>query len=195
MLELIPIIIIFVYAIFLPIMRIAHIDKQHIRKSLLPMTAAFTFCLIMIQLIDMMTFKYTAGRGISGNGNPALILIFLLAPGWIYICTMVGRISHRVYLEMGNGYKIASFVIQLSLLALCTIGEIIIIQRHISILGVPRDPNAVIYRWGWFNQYTNTIFINYVVFSLSILISNLVGMLLTLKSAGGQAKEGLREEK
>ncbi|WP_438318100.1 hypothetical protein [Sporosarcina sp. FA9] len=51
----------------------------------------------------------------------------------------------------------------------------------IALDGTPAEPKSKIYRFGWFNQYTNGIYFNVYTFLLSHLLAVIIGILSTIR--------------
>ncbi|WP_246147067.1 hypothetical protein [Bacillus massilioanorexius] len=47
----------------------------------------------------------------------------------------------------------------------------------IALGGTPSNPDSRIYRFGWFNQYTNSIYFNVYTFLLTHIIVAIIGFL------------------
>jgi hypothetical protein len=51
----------------------------------------------------------------------------------------------------------------------------------IALGGTPTNPNSRIYRFGWFNQYTNSIYFNVYTFLLTHILAIIIGVLSTIR--------------
>lgn len=128
------------------------------------------------------TFTIDPDR-ISGNGNLGILIIMLFSPIFIagYLLTFIvtREISHKVE------KKIIKIVIVFLLLICCglLIPPIINYTNELIIAlgGTPSDRDSKIYRFGWFNQYTNSIYFNNFTFLLTYLIAAIIGILSGIK--------------
>ncbi|MGO4270628.1 hypothetical protein AB4Z22_12390 [Paenibacillus sp. TAF58] len=132
-------------------------------------------------LIDLMTFKPRPNGAISGNGNPAIIIMFVALPVYAVLLGMISMFFYNVKKVTRIKKGLIIFFISL-LLIFCILGEINEVKWHLKTLnGGPNSPNSIIYRWGWFNQYTNTIFFNVYIFIFGIALSGMLGCILSIK--------------
>lgn len=132
-------------------------------------------------LIDLMTFKPRPNGAISGNGNPAIIIMFVAIPIYAVLLGMTSMLVYNVKKVSQIKKGLIIFFISL-LLIFCVIGEINEVKWHLDILnGGPNNPKSIIYGWGWFNQYTNTIFFNVNSFVFGIALSGVLGCILSIK--------------
>nr|WP_245349947.1 hypothetical protein [Cytobacillus eiseniae] len=116
---------------------------------------------------------------ISGNGNLAIIIILLFSPVFIasYFYTF-----KLVRMHLKNSRSIIFPVILLFLSIISCIYLIGLIADYaneliIDLGGTPSNPQSRIYRFGWFNQYTNSLFFNNYSFILTQLLAVIVGVL------------------
>jgi hypothetical protein len=137
--------------------------------------------LIGFQFIDIFTFKPRANGTVSGNGNLGMLVILLVLPFYIALNGIVGYLSYRLF---GQFQKPIIVYLLFSLMIILLFGflaEYLSIRRHHFYLGGgPDHPGSIIYMFGWFNQYTNTIFFNYATFSCGLMVSMLVGGLTSI---------------
>lgn len=120
---------------------------------------------------------------ISGNGNPGLIIIILFSPIFVIGYLLTYQLSREISFNLLNKFQkllILFFLFFSSILLIITIiycaNDLII-----SLGGPPNDPNSRIYRFGWFNQYTNSIYFNFYTFLLTHIIAAMIGILSTFK--------------
>jgi len=125
------------------------------------------FLIITIGLVKLFTMNHVT---ISGNGNlailviPFAILAFLLL-GIDVVWTIIETdLTPKVIMFVCLG----SFIVLLLSLAL-EYNFTVNLIHHLG--GPPTEENSRIYRYGWLNQYTNTIFINF--YTLVIFVSTL----------------------
>lgn len=120
---------------------------------------------------------------ISGNGNLGLLIIMLFSPVFItsYFLTfkLVKEISNHV-----KNRKINAWILLLSLIFSVFLMAAIVNYANelvIALGGTPADPDSRIYRFGWFNQYTNSIYFNVYTFLMTHLLV-VIAAVLSVKS-------------
>ncbi|GGD98319.1 hypothetical protein GCM10010911_66400 [Paenibacillus nasutitermitis] len=118
------------------------------------------FNVILIFLVDLLTFKMIPGRAISGNGNPAFILWFIEIPAYVFlllgICYIVNK--EKYFTNRSIYYPL--------LFLLIIVASVYLQYNHANHIN---STNAnLIDEYGWINQYTNTIYINYYTFLMGI---------------------------
>lgn len=142
---------------------------------------------LCIFAVDITTFKYKNGGVISGNGNPGLIALTM---GWILLLFLLIRVVFIAieYLKKVS-HKLSKVIIPTCLiviLALMILAEI----RFINLLGhnlngFTNEKNSIVFRFGWINQYTNSLFYNgYILIfgvALALLVSWVMARILARK--------------
>lgn len=143
-------------------------------KSLRIATLAVLFInLILIFLVNLFTIEMEPGKGISGNGNPAIILWFIELPAYLLLLIGIALIVHRErYLERRKGIGIP-----LMLLAFLAVSILLQIDNASRI---KEQIDGQINEFGWLNQYTNTIYINFYSFLSGILLMLFIQSVITL---------------
>lgn len=123
---------------------------------------------------------------ISGNGNLGLLIIMLFSPVFIasYFFTfkLVKEKSNNV-----KNRKINAWILLLSLIFCVVLMAAILNYANelvIALGGTPADPDSRIYRFGWFNQYTNSIFFNGYTFLMTHMIVVMAGVLSVIRKNG-----------
>jgi len=158
--------------------------KAHVVSSMVVLVSLF-LTIILLGAVDLFTFRINSKGHLSGNGNPALIFIFMLVPIYLIllgIIMMVSGITFRDRFREG----LHSIGIILILIVLSVIG--ILVEKLYadmifdSLGGWPDSPYSAIQGWGLLNQYTNTAFINVITYSLGIFVSIIIGYLGALIS-------------
>ncbi|MCL6604617.1 MAG: hypothetical protein K6T94_17275 [Paenibacillus sp.] len=153
-------------------------------RAVLILLVLNVFCVFAV---DVTTFKYRNGGGISGNGNPGLIALTL---GWILLLFLLLRVVF-IAIEYFKkvSHKLSKVIIPTGLiviLALMILAEI----RFINLLGhnlngFTNDKDSIVFRFGWINQYTNSLFYNgYILIfgvALALLLSWIMARILARK--------------
>lgn len=116
--------------------------------------------LVVLFLMDLFTIKMLPGKGISGNGNPALPLWFVEIP--LYALLLVGIF---LLVRQGRYFVATSVIVPCGFFVL--FGLAVYLQiRHAA--EINRSIAGLIDEYGWLNQYTNTIYLNYYSFFIGI---------------------------
>ncbi|WP_245629837.1 small integral membrane protein 15 [Domibacillus robiginosus] len=115
----------------------------------------------------------------SGNGNVGLLVILCLSPFFIASCFATVKITKRI-LAGRSSQKLTVLV-----LILCLVSSLFLLfaitdyanELIAALGGSPANENSRIYRFGWLNQYTNSLFFNVYTFLLTHVFSVIVGVL------------------
>lgn len=135
---------------------------------------------LFIFAVDISTIKYRLGKGISGNGNPGIVVLILSLI--LLAIFLVNLVLKSVESLRKQSQAITGIVI--SALAIVTLGVAIFAELNkISALkenlnGFTNDQNSVVFRFGWINQYTNTLFYNEYILIFGISLAMLVSCLV-----------------
>lgn len=120
-------------------------------------------------LIDLCTVKPSQ---FSGNGNIAIL--FTIPTVLFYLLFLFNFV--RWFMEVVHDFTLKQRLILLITLFITFIVLIFLekdfVQNLIDLLGGgPEDSESRIYRFGWYNQYTNTLFFNWITFCMGIVLS------------------------
>ncbi|WP_338751202.1 hypothetical protein [Bacillus sp. FJAT-52991] len=113
---------------------------------------------------------------ISGNGNVAILVIPLLSPIFILSIILTYKRIREIFSSVENK-KFTSIFLTVSVLLSVLLIYLIIHYTNdlISALGgTPANPESKIYRFGWFNQYTNSLFFNVYTYLFIHLLSSIM---------------------
>ena len=109
---------------------------------------------------------------ISGNGNLGLIAIPIFFMGYVPLLLMVYRKAIAIHSQ-----KIVLFVFFLIVLLFLTDQIAMQTMSTINALGGWTDDiDSRVYRYGWLNQYTNTLYINPFTALWGLSLSSLFGV-------------------
>ncbi|MEH7883725.1 hypothetical protein V7654_05295 [Bacillus sp. JJ1609] len=129
----------------------------------------------------------------SGNGNLGLLIIMLFSP--VFIASYI--LTFKLAKEKSNNVKnrkMHAWILLLSLI-FCVFLMVAILnyanELVIALGGTPANPDSRIYRFGWFNQYTNSIYFNVYTFLMSHMIVVMAGVLSVISKFGKQEKNTL----
>ncbi|WP_236015731.1 hypothetical protein [Planococcus soli] len=120
----------------------------------------------------------------SGNGNLGLLVIICLSPIFIgsYLYTFKRT---RELISKEQNKMISILVISFSLLLGGFMVFLIINYRSdliVALGGTPSNPDSRIFRYGWLNQYTNSIYFNAYTFILTHSLAFAIGIISMLTS-------------
>ncbi|WP_264739496.1 hypothetical protein [Cytobacillus firmus] len=120
---------------------------------------------------------------ISGNGNLGILIIFLFTPVFISSWIFTYKLAKAKFVK-NNKMTIGIFLFAL---AGCVLLMIAIYdytnELIIALGGTPDNPESRIYRFGWFNQYTNSLYFNIYTFFLTHIITVILGILSAMRKA------------
>lgn len=120
----------------------------------------------------------------SGNGNPGIVVMFIIFPFFIFSLYLTYKQFSRLFL------RINIWMINIIVLLLCmkSIGLLItplldfayeLVQ---ALGGPPTEVDSRIYNFGWFNQYTNSIYFNIYTFTIAHLLAVIAASMRSLFS-------------
>lgn len=123
---------------------------------------------ISIFAVEGMTFKYSPGGSISGNGNPGIIALVVGLLLFTILLFNVGALIRGF--KSKNKSKLVHVTLPLTSILIIGImiwGETSKIRSLSNNLnGFTNHKDSVVYRFGWINQYTNNLFFNGYIFSV-----------------------------
>ncbi|WP_422659216.1 PolC-type DNA polymerase III [Paenibacillus sp. EC2-1] len=133
--------------------------------------------------VDLMTFRLVWSGHISGNGNPGLLVVFILVPLYVALLVLTGIASRYFFIEkMKDGvYSVAILLfltIMTGVIALLAYGYYYRIFSGLG--GGPDHTDSMFVRFGHIDQYTNTAFINILTYSLGLVCSMIAGYVAAL---------------
>ncbi|WP_394119870.1 hypothetical protein [Planococcus donghaensis] len=120
----------------------------------------------------------------SGNGNLGMLIILLLSPIFFVSYFYTFKRTREVF------YKVQKKIIKALILSLLFLWGIVLVFLNIeytgdliiALGGTPSDPDSRIFRFGWFNQYTNSIYFNFYTFLLTHIIAVISGILSVIRN-------------
>ncbi|MFK0522800.1 hypothetical protein ACINKY_11405 [Paenibacillus illinoisensis] len=138
---------------------------------------------LMIFAVQGLTFQYEAGRGISGNGNPGVLILFPSLLTLLILCIWTVSLSKWWLYDRRQlwGGKV-HIMLPMAAALLCVLS--VFLQLHMiedlrmQLGGFTNDPNSVVYRFGWLNQYTNTLYYNVPILLFGLSLSIFIGWLM-----------------
>jgi hypothetical protein len=163
------------------LIRIKQITKRglFLSKKLIFWILSFLFSFFGFYLIEHL---FTVNPHVtSGNGNLGILVIFLFTPvfisSWVYTFKLVKT-------KMVKDGKITVGILLFSL-AGCVLLMIEMNDYTSELItalgGTPDNPDSRIYRFGWFNQYTNSLYFNVYTFFLSHIVTVILGNLSAIR--------------
>lgn len=142
---------------------------------------ALVLNVISILAVEGMTFKYSPGGSISGNGNPGVIalavglLLFIIL--LFHIGVLMKRFNSKSRSKLVN---ITLPLISIFILVIMITGEKSKIRSLSNNLnGFTNNKDSVVYRFGWINQYTNNLFFNGYIFLGGVALTAFIVWVVT----------------
>ena len=119
----------------------------------------------------------------SGNGNLGILIMMLFSPVFVLSYFFTYKLTREISTNtIGNKVRIVILIFFVSSCALLIFPIVNYIDELVIALdGTPDEPESKIYRFGWFNQYTNGIYFNVYTFLLSHLLAVIIGILSTIR--------------
>ncbi|MGN7411130.1 hypothetical protein [Paenibacillus sp. SAF-068] len=141
---------------------------------------------LMIGAVRGLTFQHEPGRGVSGNGNLGLLVLAPSLLTFLILCIWTVYLSkwwlYDQRQQWGGKMHNAVPVIALLVCVLSVFLEIHIINDlRMQLNGYTNDPNSAVYRFGWLNQYTNTLFYNVPILLFGLSFSIGIGWVMERK--------------
>ena len=136
-----------------------------------------TLIFMVISIVSLYIIKLgTANPGSgSGNGNPMIIIETISFPIFVLSFVFLYKFIQGVY--MSRVISIISIFASFIAILILAIQHYLYIVNRLNLLGGgPDEPESWIYRYGWFNQYTNTFYFHvhvYAVIALTVVIAAL----------------------
>ncbi|MCJ1909009.1 hypothetical protein [Planococcus ruber] len=120
----------------------------------------------------------------SGNGNLGMLIILLLSPIFFVSYFYTFKKTREVF------YKVQKKIIKALILSLLLLLIVVLVflnieytnELIIALGGTPSDPDSRIFRFGWFNQYTNSIYFNLYTFLLTHILAVIIGILSAIRN-------------
>ncbi|MDR6718775.1 hypothetical protein [Paenibacillus sp. 2003] len=141
---------------------------------------------LMIGAVRGLTFQHEPGRGVSGNGNLGLLVLAPSLLTFLILCIWTTNLSKWWLYDQRQrwGGKIYACV-PFAALLLCVLSVAwelhTINDLHLQLNGFTNDPDSAVYRFGWLNQYINTLFYNVPILLFGLSFSILTGWLMEWK--------------
>jgi hypothetical protein len=121
---------------------------------------------ISILAVDGMTFKYSPGGSISGNGNPGIIALvvglLLFTILLFYLGTIIKRFNSKSRSQLVNITLPLTSILILGIMIRGELSKIRLLSNNLN--GFTNHEDSVVYRFDWINQYTNNLFFNGYIF-------------------------------
>jgi hypothetical protein len=154
---------------------LSEITGGHIMVRKYSFYILFIINLVGIYVIDI--FTQDPSR-ISGNGNPAIVILFFYIPSLLIFFLFFGINIYKMMLRQKYNYIFSIIFASIAFIFVFVWMEYrYSIDLIFQLGGGPEEPNSRIYRFPWLNQYTNTMFFNYytffTIFFLIIFLSTL----------------------
>ncbi|WP_433751103.1 hypothetical protein [Paenibacillus amylolyticus] len=138
---------------------------------------------LIIGAVRGLTFQHEPGRGVSGNGNLGLLVLAPSLLTFLILCIWTTILSKWWLYDQRQrwGGKVHACVPRVALL-LCVLSVFlelgVINDLGIQLNGYTNDTYSAVYRFGWLNQYTNTLFYNIPILLFGLSFSILIGWIM-----------------
>ena len=147
-----------------------------------PYVIFFLWNVLMIFAVHGLTFQHEAGRGVSGNGNPGILILFPSLLTLLILCIWTVSLSKWWLYDQRQRWGRKVHVVPLLAVLLCVLSVFLELQMienlRTQLGGFTNDPNSAVYRFGWLNQYTNTLYYNVPILLFGLSLSILIGWLM-----------------
>jgi hypothetical protein len=179
-------IIVSIYALFIGYKYIKPQVKGYIFITLLSLIGISS---LLFLFIELMTFKPRPNGAVSGNGNPVLLLVFVLVPVFLALIYLWVKGVYKGFAHQSQSYMKKHLLYGFSLCVIGVFLQIVFIIKKLNTLeNHPYNPFEVGYQGSIINQYTNNLFFNGSIYGI-ILTGALVGTLLTLQHKKNKIKK------
>ena len=138
----------------------------------------FFLTLFLVVVVDLFTFRIKYEGHWSGNGNPALLFVFLLLPVYAVFLSLLGITSRSIFAQrMEKGFYHYGLIGFLTLLGLIQVGAAALYKDLVlfTLSNTPFAPDPHGLTWGHWNQYSNTAYVNGFTYSLGIITAIVLG--------------------
>jgi hypothetical protein len=138
---------------------------------------------LMVFAVDGMTIKHEMGKGVSGNGNLGILALFPSVLTFLILCFWTAYVTKWCFYDQreywGKWGNAAVSVVAAALCVLSVFWEIYIFEDlRVQLNGYTHDPESAVYRFGWLNQYTNTLYYNFSILLFGISFAVIIGWVL-----------------
>lgn len=152
---------------------------NNIRK-LIPYLSLLLLNVLLVWGVELFTFKYRPGYGISGNGNPGILVLVAAYICFFFLLVVTFFRSSSFFQNPTNRSSQPLLPLLACLLLIFMIlGEIHSIQSlREQLHGFTHDEQSVVYRFRYLNQYTNTLYFNLYILIGGICVSSLLSWII-----------------
>lgn len=138
---------------------------------------------LMIFAVHGLTFQHEAGKGVSGNGNPGILILFPSLLTFLILCIWTVSLSKRwLYDQHQRWGEKMHVMVPLVAVLLCVLSVFLelhmIEDLRVQLGGFTNEPSSAVYRFGWLNQYTNTLYYNVPILLFGLSLSIFIGWLM-----------------
>ncbi|QUL52694.1 hypothetical protein KDC22_19885 [Paenibacillus tritici] len=130
--------------------------------------------------VDITTFKYRIGRGISGNGNPGIIALIISLTLLAILFILLVFISIDYLRKLPRKFTMIVIpslsMVTIVFMIFGELNKMNVLEQNLK--GFTNDKDSVVFRFGWINQYTNTLFYNGYILGFGISLAILVSCLI-----------------
>ncbi|WP_338539853.1 hypothetical protein [Paenibacillus tundrae] len=137
---------------------------------------------LMVGGVHISTIQHEPGRGVSGNGNLGLLVLFPSILTFIILCMWTMTLTRRWFNDHRDRSDPMYALIPIVAILLC--GLFIFMEVQFihnlgeQLNGYTNDPDSAVYRFGWLNQYTNTLYYNFPILLFGLSFSIFIGWIM-----------------
>jgi phosphoglycerol transferase MdoB-like AlkP superfamily enzyme len=138
-------------------------------------------CFIFM-ILSLIGFVLIAGSTMnpsqySGNGNFAILFTLPTVPLYFIFLYYLRRWFFNVTRRLSVKNRLTFLGCLAVVFVVLIFLEVRYIQNLVILLGGgPESPESRIYRFGWYNQYTNTLYFNWITFILGMVLSVIISI-------------------
>jgi phosphoglycerol transferase MdoB-like AlkP superfamily enzyme len=135
------------------------------------------FIFMLLSIIGFVLIDLTTINPVhySGNGNFAILFTIPTVPLYLIFLYLLGRLVYKGSKRMTAKRYFYLLGILLMVTIILIFLEIRFIKQLMYLLGGgPEIPESRIFRFGWYNQYTNTFYFNWITFCLGMVFSTVL---------------------
>ncbi|MFJ8090331.1 hypothetical protein ACIQ7N_19300 [Lysinibacillus sp. NPDC095746] len=141
-------------------------------KKFFPSTVVFTFILTIVAMIltnkYSLNFKDSVDLMPGGNGNAALIFIFMFSPFILYFFISMTIIFNSIYMKSGINKYLFRYSSIFLFFILLTVTVVRILNFHSNI------KDNYDYELNYLNTFSNHLFFNWYTFLLILCLSAII---------------------
>ncbi|MFC0472406.1 hypothetical protein ACFFHM_18435 [Halalkalibacter kiskunsagensis] len=155
-----------------------YLTQLSFSKLLFLITAFLITSIIGFFLIDLFTIN---PLNMSGNGNVGIIPMIFALPSYAAFTIFISTFSYKILQYFTKKWALLALLF-IFILFVSIANELLVFTNALitHLGGGPNEPNSLIYQYGWFNQYTNTLYFNWFTFNIGVYLAVIISCILRL---------------